>query len=243
MKSMSICRKGISAVIPPFTHLTCSPPARIRPREGVPILVPSLKRSGTHLLIDTVLNHFPPYRQRPLYIDFDRYALQHKPMDRVISCGAYVIKTHYPQQALPAEAEAALATLAERSVILQPTRDDAAVFRSLQRFEAGTTEASFAEESERFRRFWSAYPLHVIAFQEMTDPASFPAVVRNIEEITGLAAVDERYPPPDTAEIGKVLRMKLLTRLLGPRAPVVNTTIQFASGTRRTPGVSPETNE
>ncbi len=63
--------------------------------NGTPhVVVAAQMRSGTHLLIDLILNNFPVYRESPLYLDLERYRLSDLETSRIPDLRGLVIKTH-----------------------------------------------------------------------------------------------------------------------------------------------------
>jgi hypothetical protein len=183
-------------------------------------------RSGTHLLIDILLNHFPPYRKRPLYLDFDQYVRRGLPLEPVLTCGNYVIKTHYPQNPLPEAARELLARLREKAVVICPQRNELDVKRSLKNFQPETTEDDFHIAKKAFENEWGGVGL-CVRFDEMVNPERFPSVIEALARELGLPLPSIFHPPPSPSERSRVIRLKLLTRLLGPLAPQINTTIRF----------------
>src|SRR4051812_42875729 len=89
-----------SRVLPHDTRKTTAPPAVLPSADGPLIIVASMMRSGTHLLLDSMFNNFPPLRRTPLFVDFDSYERQALPVDPLRSLRGAVIKTHYPETPL-----------------------------------------------------------------------------------------------------------------------------------------------
>src|SRR5579859_7066083 len=97
-----------SRLLPHDTVQTTCPPAPLVNGEGSLIIVCSLMRSGTHLLLDAMFNNLPALRRRPLFVDFDAYERTGLPVSAFASATGMVIKTHYPQTPLKEEYASAL---------------------------------------------------------------------------------------------------------------------------------------
>ena len=220
-------REAIAEFLPPNNARCIAPPGQIIAASGRPILVPSLMRSGTHILIDLILNNFPAYRRQPLYVDLDHYLLADPAADAVLRGGCYVLKTHAPNFPLSERGQEALRQIAEKSYIISPVRLTADVQRSQAAF--GLTDAGdFRLSRQKFDAFWQPYSRLQVPFDELVDPSRCPGLLRRISQY-----VDQPMPasprlPPGKDRVFQVLVAKTLTRLLGHRAPVINTTIGFA---------------
>lgn len=191
-------------------------------------------RSGTHLLIDLILNNFPAYRRDPLYLNIDTYLNDGLPVEPLWECGAYVVKTHHPQMPVPAEAVAHLRALAEQAVVVRPVRPLEDVLRSLHSFGEKLDLAELERIRAETEAFWRDIRTLEIPFAALADSAGSREVLAQIADRAGLSLPPEPVPTPSKEQTGRILRAKLLTRLLGHRAPRVNTTIQFDSTRRST---------
>src|SRR5579883_635962 len=107
-----------SKLLPHDTARTTCPPAALVSREGPVIIVPSIMRSGTHLLLDSLFNNFPTLRRTPLFIDFDAYERGALPVEPLASISGVVIKTHFPQISLSEPYASTLTALASRAFII-----------------------------------------------------------------------------------------------------------------------------
>ena len=97
-------RRAVSRLLPHNNHRCIAPPGIIGPAGGKSIIVPSLMRSGTHVLIDLLLNNVPGYRRAPLNVDLDHYLAGKNSLDALNRCGSYVMKSHYPNFAYTTQA-------------------------------------------------------------------------------------------------------------------------------------------
>lgn len=185
-------------------------------------------RTGTHLLIDLLLNNFPDLQQKPLYIDLDRYLEGDFDPSALEQCGNCVIKSHYPQGWQTPEADEIVKRLAQRSVIVEPTRDLDVIEQSLLRF---WPEKGGDELRESFRRcevFWSESETTKFPFESLVDPSGLEENLKNLAKILPYERGKKSIGPRDRGDTSAVLFDKLLTRTLGAKAPRLNTTIQFA---------------
>ena len=214
-----------------------APPGRLRDAgPGEIVLVASLMRSGTHVLIDCILNNFVRYRRRPLYIDLDQFVGQGRAWRQIADhAGPYLVKTHFPQVERPGLEEAVTQLLGSAKVVI-PRRSAADVLRSSEAFDTGLTRDELTRSLDRFDRFWSRVPHLDVEFAQLIDRERAPA---QLERLAGFLQASPRVPPvlpPDAAQRLSIYTAKLATRLLGNRAPVINTTIRF-SGARHSRGV------
>lgn len=214
----------------------CCPPGPILPGEGPFILVATVMRAGTHLLIDSILNNFPRYRRFPLFINLD--GIPNGRIPELLSSGGYLIKTHFPQVGDHPDRAPLIEAVARRSRILTIYRDPKATYRStrawLDEESKGNDMMSVAESEEgyneslrRFNEFWGRFEHLQIDFRDLTSPQKQPETIRQIGEWLGQEPRSPMvFPYPKTAKF-KVYTAKALTRIVGRRAPVINTTIRF----------------
>lgn len=221
-------REFASSIFPHNNVRCVSPPGRIRSAPGLPLVVPSLMRSGTHLVIDLVLSNFPEYRRNPLYIDADRYFESDHPLELLRDCGSYVIKTHYPQQPLAAEHAELLGSLARAGKVIRPVRRQADIRRSLKDFGQDVTGSELEQLQADAEEFWGRFDTLDVAFEDVTDPRRVGDVLESIAGHLGRPLPGRPVLPFGRSETRKVLVSKLATRLLGHRSPRINTTVRFA---------------
>lgn len=222
--------RDLVAKLFPHNNKRCvAPPGMIRRSEGSPIIVSSLMRSGTHLLIDLLLNNFPEYRRSPLYIDIDRYLTSELPVDDVFACGRYVIKSHFPQFSTSPKSGEILSRIAKTGCVLRPERDLKDVYRSLKDFSYAGSYDDLLREKEESEAFWGRFNVLRVSFQDLSDPGKTPELVSRISAFSGIRHPDRVVCNFMRHETGKVMVSKLATRILGKRSPYINTTIRFAS--------------
>jgi hypothetical protein len=215
--------KSIFSPVPP--RITC-PPGTLTPGQGGFIVVASLPRSGTHLLIDAILNNFGRYKRRPLYVDLDKYFNNGQALEALLNTGGYVVKTHFPTFGL--QHEHAMRRLLERAVILTPVRPMDQVYRSARVYGSVSDHQELAQQAARFDCFWQPYERLLIPFAQLVDTENYPLLIKQIGQFIGAAPNAKVVYPLAKKHIGRVKLLKLLTRVLGNRCPVVNTTIAFA---------------
>jgi hypothetical protein len=222
-----------SGILPHDTRRTTCPPAPLVPGDGPLIIVPSLMRSGTHLLLDALFNNFPALRRRPLFVDFDAYERAALPPEPLAAVSGATIKTHYPQVELAAPYLSALKSAAARAVILTPRRPAAEIRKSLAKWGEDVSAAEFAELESRFEAFWAPFSPVTVNFSTLLDPRGVETLIALVAERTRLAPRSGRKPVmPARHRLGIYLD-KVLTRLLGRGAPRINTTIGYRLAPRQ----------
>jgi len=193
-------------------------------------MVASLMRSGTHVLIDCILNNFDRYRRRPLYVDLDQFVSQGLDWHRIVDqAGPYVVKTHFPQFQCTGLEEAVTQLLNTAKVVI-PQRSAADVLESSEAFDTGLTPDELTQSMQAFHQFWLRVPHLPVEFAQLVDRDGAP---RQIERLAAYLRESPRVPPvlpPDAARRLGIYSAKLATRLLGDHAPVINTTIRFSGG-------------
>lgn len=184
-------------------------------------------RSGTHLLIDLILNNLPAYRRSPLYIDLDQCLMRGTSAQEILAGGSYVLKSHYPSIPCADHADVVFREIAARAIIIQPVRDSAEIFRSQSNW--GMKERQEFEESlTAFEEFWRPFEKIQIPFASMTSGRPCQEALKQLCDVTGQPLPQSPIFPPLRQSTAQVLFHKTLTRLLGRRSPVINTTIAFA---------------
>lgn len=184
-------------------------------------------RSGTHVLIDLILNNFDAYRRDPLYVDLDHYLVNRDSAASLLSCGSYVLKTHYPGVPYTPDALDALQRLAGNAFMVQPVRDPDEIFRS-QAAWGMTDREAFSESVREFADFWQPFPKLEVAFADLAQPERCGEIVRALADYLGQPLPAEIVFPPGRNAKARVLMFKALTRLFGASSPMINTTIGFA---------------
>lgn len=218
----------------PFTNprVVC-PPGRVQRQGRANIIVATPMRSGTHILIDLLLNNLPAYRNRPLYVDLDQCFKQGTPDNDLIGGidldAGYLLKTHMPLNVPPGMMESPeVAALTDAALVLTVRRPRAEVCRSLGRWhglDAAAAEARYGAEYDRFWAAWDGRKTIALDFAELFRPASMQALLRRIGAQTGATPAAAFTPPPSGRSRNRIYANKVLTRLLGHRAPRIDTTI------------------
>lgn len=216
------------------TRVVC-PPGKLTPGHGRLILVPTIMRSGTHLLIDMILNNFSVYRRKPLYVDFDRLLDQpqgrNDRVEQLLCAGAYVVKTHYPQVYCEREREVYLQRVAENSHIITVDRNPEHTFRSSSGWGQSIAEHKriYQESVQRFKSFWANREMLRLSFPRLIDPAHHEKTVSLISNYIQVPNGEPLLGPLPAKHRFQIYISKAMTRLLGRYAPIINTTIRFSS--------------
>lgn len=213
-----------SKLFPHDTPKTTCPPAPLVNGEGPLIIVASIMRSGTHLLLDSLFNNFPTLRRSPLFVDFDACERVAFPAKRLAAAQGVVIKTHYPMAPLPEAYASALTSLAARAVVIKPTRPAPQVRKSLAKWGISVSEEEFLELEWRFEQFWAPYSPQVVTFSSLLNSEGLANVIRLVQENTGLQPRAQQPMLPAQSRLGVYID-KALTRAFGSRVPRINTTI------------------
>lgn len=209
------------------------PPGPVPRGADLPLLVvASFPRSGTHLLLDLILNNLPRYRGRPLYVNLDRYLDAGLDPDALLRAGGLVLKVHHPEPICSARDTSGYAPVIAASKVVMAERDPDAVYRSYCAMFAEVDRASFDAAFETFARYWRERADHVFSIDELTDPARTAGIAAKIAELTGAEPRATPVPPIAKHRKNRVLLAKLGTRLFPSGMPTVNTAIGFA----KTPG-------
>jgi hypothetical protein len=206
-------------------------------------------RAGTHLMIDSLLNNFDSLRATPLYVNLDRMLESPNSSELIASLagsGGYVIKTHYPQflKHRRDDYEQLIRQVAEKARIITVARDPSETFRStrswlasneasanpinLKQLESANDWSNYESAVAEFNTFWSQFPLLSIDYRRLINPAEFPSIISSISEWIELPHRSRIIPPPPKRAKMRVYVAKAMTRLLGNKAPTINTTIRFA---------------
>lgn len=216
----------------PFTNprVVC-PPGQVVARGKPNLIVATPMRSGTHILIDLILNNLPDYRNRPLYIDLDQCAKQSKPSHDLLAAipldAGYVIKTHMPL-GTPAEtpSDPRIQALIEHAQVVTIRRDRADVCRSLGRWhkiDEAAAEARYGPDYDQFWSFWEAREQISVEFKDLFKPDQMRPVLDKLAQSGRVRA--SYMAPPSSARKSAIYTNKILTRLVGRHAPRIDTTI------------------
>ena len=187
-------------------------------------------RSGTHLLIDTILNNFTRYKNRPLYIDLDQYALKKKDPLLLRHINGAIIKTHYPQIDIP-DFDVYLRSITSKGnyIVLTPIRNLDDVTVSLKKFGNKSKHTGISEQQYTiFKDYWIKYNPKNILFSDLVSRDSYKSCIKSISIYIDEPSNKEIiYPPCKNTKRFYVYFWKFLTRSIGRYSPIVNTTISF----------------
>jgi hypothetical protein len=216
----------------------------MQPGDGPKVLVPTIMRSGTHVLIDLILNNFPKYKRSPLMVMVDQFYWQpvetrEKLFEQLYQTGGYVVKTHYPQVGFHQPWRAPhFERLIPPCRIVTVERDREETYRSSAKWYASEPRdgdlrvAATREEYERtanlFDEYWKGHEVLRLDFRRVLDPTSTPKLISEIADWIGAEPRSRPVPPFPKNARTRVFVSKALTRMIGRRAPVVNTTLRFA---------------
>lgn len=190
-------------------------------------------RSGTHLLLDSLFNNFPGLRRVPLFLDLDAYERKGLPPEPVALVKGVVIKTHYPETPLAAPYVNALQTLAARAVVYTPRRSSEEVRRSLAKWGFQFSPEQFAQLENQFKSFWSVFSPTTVEFPSLLTSSGVQTMLTQVAKQTGLTLARPGRPVmPARSRVG-VYVDKAMTRLVGSRAPRINTTIGYRLAPRQ----------
>ena len=226
----SVSIRSLFSTLFPHDNKRCvAPPGSLQPGVGKNIIVCSLMRSGTHALIDLLLNNFQPYRRTPLYVDFDGLIKLNLDKDEILGINGYLIKTHFPQNPLPREHIEILDLLAQGSHVIRPYRDLNHVRNSLQNFSHADYQGDLVGIALEADRFWGKYNPLVIPFDDLINSNKAASVIKTLSHHLQMPCNKKTIANPERHQVLFALSCKLATRILGKHSPRINTTIQFAA--------------
>jgi hypothetical protein len=220
----------LSQKIPPDNPKTVCPPGKLQPSAvACPlVVVASFPRSGTHLLIDLILNNFPAYRREPLYVNLDEYIRQGLDVEELIRIGGYVVKTHYPESTFSVDNHAAYQRVFDNALVLSPRRAHDQIVRSYQRMTDLKRKSEVASTLQDYLDFWQGHPTQLFEFSDLVNPAQTTTLLQRLSKLLGVACGSRPVGPPNRKRRLRVYLRKLGTRLLGNQLSKVNTTVGFA---------------
>ena len=224
--------RAVGTRILPHNNKRCvAPPGKLI--EGVgsrPIVVASLMRSGTHVLIDTILNNFCEYKKRPLYLDLDQYLKKGYDLSKLSKINSMVVKTHYPQDNIESANCREIQNLFKRSHVLMPIRDSQQVFNSLSQFmnREQISMEEFVVGKDRFDSFWSGFDVLRMPFAEMIDKKMGEHSIQKIADYIDQPCPSNLILPMEKHRVFRNLSTKFKTRVFGSGARIINTTVSFA---------------
>ncbi|MBW4710799.1 hypothetical protein KX928_23660 [Roseobacter sp. YSTF-M11] len=229
----------IGARLLPFNNpRVVSPPGVLRPRGRPNIIVATPMRSGTHVLIDMILNNMPAYRGRPLYVDLDQCWKQGRNgsdlLGKVTPDAGYVVKTHVPFGLNEAVAQdPRVLRVLEAGIVVTVRRPRADVCRSMARWneeEPGKPLTRYEAWYDQFWDFWQGYEQTEIAFEDLFQADRMQAILARLGTATGTAPARTFIGPPAGSGKRRIYANKALTRLIGHAAPRIDTTIHTLKG-------------
>ena len=200
---------------------------------GSNIVVATQMRTGTHVLIDMIINNYDRFRNCPLYIDLDalvrRGCLGHDLSELIMDLSSYVVKTHYPQVGDKKIYEPALELLRENSVFVTSVRHEAGQAESLSKsFGRSPHEVNeILGQGEVATKYWAERADLIVNFADLISIKSYIQIASDIGRMAGC-----QVPPQeircysDRSRLG-VYYDKFSTRVLGYRSPRINTSIAY----------------
>jgi len=219
-------------MLPHNTRCVVAPPGEL-PRasgEGVIILVPTLMRSGTHLLIDLILNNFKQFKKKPLYVDLDQWISKGGKIDDLKNRGDLIIKTHFPQEpSLLLKSEMKTFIETNNVKVITTHREESKLIRSLKEsFSVGEKQTILIENIAQFNEFWNQSNRRIVDFNDLCSKEKVSQTIDLVSSYIGYKPNTMSIPNPSVTERKKVFVMKFATRIFGKNAPIINTTIGFA---------------
>ncbi|WP_425093864.1 hypothetical protein [Tropicimonas sp. S265A] len=218
----------------PFTNprVVC-PPGKLRATGRPNLIVATPMRSGTHVLIDLILNNMPGYRNRPLYVDLDQCVKQSTTdrdlLAQVTPDAGHVIKTHMPLSVPDSMAsDPAITDLLAQGLVITVRRDRGDVCRSLARWHGialEEAEAEYGPQYDRFWEFWTGRPQIALSFKDLFAPEKMRQTLADLAAASGTTPAKRYNPPPANTTKNRIYANKMMTRLAGRHAPRVDTTI------------------
>lgn len=219
-------------VLPYMNRRMVCPPGRPAVHGRPNIVVATPKRSGTHVLIDTILNNMPAFRNRPLYIDLDQAWKRRDSSDRLFDHidpqAGYVIKTHLPIDSPGAAMSPHVLELLDAATVLTVHRPVEAIIRSMERWkQSGNDEMAgrILAETAAFWKFWEKRPRMALEFGDLFDDARMRDVIDELAACTGTERAARHVTPLRPEQLRHIYVNKAMTRLLGRHAPRIDTTI------------------
>ncbi len=182
------------------------------------------------MVINLIANNFEAYRKTPIYVNLDAYVDHGRDLDDLEMAGGSIIKTHFPQShECDNHHENIMKFLMNKKVIICQ-RDPEGIRNSMRNFGSwGRQEVNhFDEHFVQFRNVWDNFPNSIrVTFEEMVDPSGFSRLVDRIAEFLDQPIPQNPLGPRPKCKRISVLQDKALTRLLGGRAPRINTGIRL----------------
>lgn len=223
-----LLRRAGSYLLPHASLRTTSPPLPVPNGEGPTVVLAALPRSGTHLLIDLLVNNIPALRRRPLYVDWDAWCHGGPPDPSLPGVSGALVSAHHPFGPLDPTAVAALRAVASRALVVSPVRGLHAMLRSWETAGMGRSSEQAAQAMvAQHDEFWRPFAPLRVAFDDLLDREAGSAFVEEVGTALGTSGRAGKQLRLAAASRRGVLLNKVFTRVLGQRAPTINTTIGF----------------
>ena len=217
----------------PTNHITCCPPGKLQsPNELQHVVVASMMRSGTHIVIDIILNNFVSLRKQPLYVNLDTYLNQGGDINMLDESGGTLVKTHYPQTSISLANNSDLGIFLQKCKVILVKRASDQMKKSLANFgELGKKElASFDESFVRHTTYWRSHSNYLtLHYDDLIDANKLEEIIVSISNFLELPIPAHLRGPRCKDQRWRIKFDKALTRLLGPLAPRINTGIGLGS--------------
>lgn len=231
-KSRRKLKKVNYRILGPHNPRTTCPPGRLRSVETGPphLLILSAPRSGTHMLIDAVLNNLPAYRRKPLYVELDQLFGNPSALDRVLNTRGYVLKSHHPMtpgMRLNEADQAVLDKISRASITVLLTRDPEDAARSALRMWPDLDTDAFKKGMEAQLEYWRDRVNLQAGFSELLEPGSYEQLLQRIARNAKTPLRGRILQPPAKRGRWKIYLLKAMTRILGRDSPRINTGIQL----------------
>lgn len=210
---------------------TVCPPGKLPKGSGRNVLVASLTRSGTHVLIDMLLNNFKCLRNAPLYVDLDMWLRKGNSLEELAKLEGVIFKTHYPQDELPiTEDEFNVFLSTANPIIVATQRDSDSVFKSASSssFPRYTERDEFDRDVRRHHLFWESKIALTLPLDKLLQQDSYRLLLQKLEVLLKKTARKNPIFPRAKHAKNRVLCDKLFTRIMGKNAKSINTTVGFA---------------
>lgn len=223
----------MSKLISAANKKTRVPPGILPDKTGHKnIVIASFRRSGTHILIDLILNNFSPYKRNPLYVDIDQ-SIGNDTLKQIQKNHGLVLKTHFPilldnnekqLKKLNKQTQICLGKILRESYVIIPDRDVDSIRKSLDNFYEDKVN-NLAVMKESFHTFWKDYKYMTVDFDSLVDNDKCEEVIRRISNYINLKN-DDLVLPLNKSNKYQIYYNKLMTRLIGYRSKRINTSIK-----------------
>ena len=184
-------------------------------------------RSGTHLLIDLMLNNFPQLRGESLYVELDHAAMEGLDKESFAGLGRCICKTHYDGEEKEVARREIVELVCNHGLLIEPVRNYEEIKRSLQNFISEEDYQEQLASTERYHNYWAGKECLTVSFKDLISREGNDKVISQIASYIGEKPSEKRFYNRSRSQEKLILVEKLLTRLRGVRQRRVNTTIGF----------------